>query len=416
MAGVDDLVARSGDLKRGLVAFAQQPRFQREIARAALARGFDPQEAEDHETIGFLDFFVLQHRLAGGRTVVERFVDSRADLAEDERQMLLGWRDVVDGAFEVQGRDGDALVTANIIDELIYRVRSNMGPGIFRRMRRRSFLAARLVPVGNEWLISGTCKLLPARERDSVYRIAATTAARYPHLVLRNPASLARGWELQRAERDRFVRFFGSDLVVLPGDQVAARLAEFQRFSRREVLDSLPAQRRKQQSTPPPAVRLDLNPDLLDAQTVAVIYDEVEGMNLYAEFGLVEAVFADPALCRTRFKRQVLEYLDDDSVSPLPFRRLAERDPDKASTVFAKLLRRPGFDWRRDGEALMRQRKVASSTNRSCRRSPRSANGSCRTLAMADSAPGIRGPATAPMTAATTAQYCGCTTPCDQRG
>lgn len=360
MADVDDLVARSGDLKRGLVAFAQQPRFQREAARAALARGFDPAEAEEHETIGFLDFFVLQHRLADGRTMVERFVDSRADLAEDERQMLLGWRNVVEGAFEVQGRDGDALVTTNIIDELTYRVRSNMGPGIFRRMRRRSFLAARLVPVGNEWLISGTCNILPARARDSVYQIAATTAAQYPHLVFRNPDILARGWELQRAERDRFVRFFGSDLVVLPGDQVAARLAEFQRFSQREVLESLPEQRRKQQSTPPPAVRLDLNPNLLDAETVAVIYDEVEGMSLYAEFGLVEAVFADPALLRDRRHRQrVLEYLDDDSVSPLPFRRLAEHDPDKASTVFAKLLRRPGFDWRRDGDALMRRRKAA---------------------------------------------------------
>src|SRR5206468_13135033 len=124
------------------------------------------------------------------------------------------------------------------------------------------------------------------------------------------------------------------------GDQVAARLAEFQRFSQREVLESLPAQRRKSQTTPPPAVRLDLDPDLLDAETVAVIYDEAEGMNLYAGFGLVEAVSADPALLpRSRYKRQVLAYLDEDSISPLPFRRLAERDLDKAGTVFAKLLR-----------------------------------------------------------------------------
>jgi hypothetical protein len=69
-------------------------------------------------------------------------------------------------------------------------------------------------------------------------------------------------------------------------------------------------------------------------------------------------VFVDPAVLRGRRFKQ-LEYLDDDTVSPLPFRRLVERDPDKASTVFAKLLRRPGFDCGRDGEALMRQRKAA---------------------------------------------------------
>jgi hypothetical protein len=58
--------------------------------------------------------------------VVERFVASRADLPEHERELLLGWRNVVEGTFEVQCRDGDALVTENLVDELTYRVHSNM--------------------------------------------------------------------------------------------------------------------------------------------------------------------------------------------------------------------------------------------------------------------------------------------------
>jgi hypothetical protein len=54
----------------------------------------------------------------------------------------------------------------------------------------------------------------------------------------------------------------------------------------------------------------------------------------------------------------VLDYLDDDSVSPLPFRRLAEQDADRASEVLGRVLRRRGFDWHRDGEPLMRERKT----------------------------------------------------------
>ena len=69
--------------------------------------------------------------------------------------MVLGWRDVVQGPFEVQRRDGPALVVVNLVDELSYRVRSNMGPAVFRRMPPRSFLIARLVPVGDEWMLSG---------------------------------------------------------------------------------------------------------------------------------------------------------------------------------------------------------------------------------------------------------------------
>jgi hypothetical protein len=305
-----------------------------------------------------MDHFVLQHRLRNGKTVVEQFVAARPDLPEAERELLLGWRDVVEGIFEVQRRDGDALLVDNLIDDLTYRVHSNMGPAVFRRMPRHSFLITRLVPIGNEWLISGATSVFPASQREHLYRAAADFALRQPRLMFRNPDKLTRGWELQHAERDRFVRFFGTDLIVLPGDQLADQMRQYQEFSRKEVLATLPTPDRGHR-TDTPAIGFNVGSDLVDSDTVGVIYDEVEGLNFYAEFGLVEAVFADPTLLRRRlYKQRLLDYLDDDTVSPLPFRRLADRDPDRASVLFQKLLGRPGFDWRRDGEDLLRERKA----------------------------------------------------------
>ncbi|MDT5035573.1 MAG: hypothetical protein QOE03_758 [Micromonosporaceae bacterium] len=212
--------------------------------------------------------------------------------------------------------------------------------------------------VGPEWLISGATSVFPAGQRAHIYRIAAEFALRQPALMFRNPDKLARGWELQHAERDRFVRFFGTDLVVAPGDQLDEQMRQYQEFSRKELLATLPAPDRTRRADTP-AASLTLSPDLVESDTVGVIYDEIEGLNFYAEFGLVEAVFADPALLRRRLYRQrLLDYLDDDSVSPLPFRHLADRDPDQASVLFQKLLRRPGFDWRTDGEHLLRERKA----------------------------------------------------------
>ena len=357
MATTADLVVRSGDLKRELIEYAQQPRYHQAFREALLSQ--DPSVVADEQKLTmFMDHFVLQHRLRNGKTVVEQFVAARPDLPEAERELLLGWRDVVEGIFEVHHRDGDALVVENLIDELTYRVRSNMGPAVFRRTPRRSFLISRLVPIGPEWLISGATSVFPASKRAHIYRIAADFALRQPALMFRNPDKLARGWELQHAERDRFVRFFGTDLIVLPGDQFADQMRQYQEFSRKELLATLPApDRARRTDTPAPGFNLD--PDLVESDTVGVIYDEVEGLNFYAEFGLVEAVFADPALLRRRLYRQrLLDYLDDDSVSPLPFRRLADRDPERASVVFQKLLRRPGFDWRTDGENLLRERKA----------------------------------------------------------
>jgi hypothetical protein len=57
---------------------------------------------DEHRLMLLWDCFVLEHRLGKGRTVVEQFADAHADLTEAEREMLLGWRDVVQGPFEVR--------------------------------------------------------------------------------------------------------------------------------------------------------------------------------------------------------------------------------------------------------------------------------------------------------------------------
>jgi len=354
--GVDvgDLVARSGELKRELLEFSQRPRFDEAFRRALAASGLGPVITDEQRFTMMLDHFLLQFRLQNGRTVVEEFVAGRPDLPEAEREMLLGWRDVVEGIFEVRGRDGAALIMENLIDDLTYRVRSNTGTAVFRQMPRRSFVITKLVPVGDEWLISGATSAFPARYSADLHRVAAEQAMSSPELGFRNPDKLARAWELQRLDRDRFVRFFGSDLVVLRGQELEDRLRAFRKFCHEEITAQLEG------PVPGPVVEVGIGPELAAAESVAAIYDEKDGLGYYAEFGLVEQAFADPSLLRRRLHRQrVLDYLDDDSVPPHVFRRLAAGDAacQRASAVFRTLLRRPGFAWERDGEALLRERK-----------------------------------------------------------
>jgi len=114
---------------------------------------------------------------------------------------------------------------------------------------------------------------------------------------------------------------------------------------------------RERGETVPAAVDYELPAELLEAATVAVVHDEVEGLNFYRVFGVVEAAFTDPELAKDReHRRAVLHYLKDPSVSPQPTRRLAGRDPARASRVFGTVLKRPGFSWERDGEALLGDR------------------------------------------------------------
>ena len=343
---------RAGELKGELVAFSQQPRYERAVSLFLVEYGNGLEEFDEQRLVLLWDCFVLEHKLANGRTVVEQFVAASPQLSEGEREMLLGWRDVVQGPFEVLRRDGPALVVQSLVDELTYRVRSNMGPDIFRQMPRKSFIIARLVAVGDEWMLSGPISLLRAAEHDIAYRLAMDMALRTPEAVFRNPEKLALAWKQQRADRDRFIRFFGADLVVVPGDQAQDRMNGYYRFCREEILG------RPEPEGLPPGVAVTLPPDLVESETVALIYDETDGMGYYAEFGLVEHAFANPDLLRrSRWREHVLSYLHDDSVEPMVLRRLAERDPEKASTVFRRLLKRPRFEWSRDGEELMRETK-----------------------------------------------------------
>lgn len=347
------LLRRAGDLKGELVAFSQQPRYDRAASSFLAEYGNGLEDADEQRWMLLWDCFVLEHKLANGRTVVEQFVDARPDLPEAEREMVLGWRDVVQGPFEVRRQDGPVLVVESLVDDLTYRVRSNMGPAVFRKMPRRSFIIARLVAVGDEWMLSGPVHILRASERDIAYQLALDMSLRTPEAVFRNPDKLALGWEHQRADRARFVEFFGADLLVVPGEQVQKRLDDYYTFCHGAVLGREPAD-------VPPAVSMSLPLDLTDAETVGLIYDETDGLGFYAEFGLVEEAFTNPDLLRRRrWREQTLSYLEDDSVEPMVLRRLADRDPEKATVVFRRLLKRPRFDWNRDGEELLRELKPA---------------------------------------------------------
>jgi hypothetical protein len=350
-----DLVERSGDLKRDLVQFAQGPRFSGALRKATRERFRSRVITDEGQLYDFLDWFVLQHRLADGRRVVEHFVAAQRALSEVERQMLLGWRDVVEGLFEIGLRDGPALLAVNLIDEMTYRMRANAGPSVFDAMRRGDFMVARLVPIGDEWLLSGAQHLFPRSGRKEVLQTVAQLSLKRPDLVFRNLEKLEQGWELQKWERGRFVEFFGADLVVFRGSELADRFDAYWQWRARQTVNG-EERRRGSQSHNVPTFEL---PDrLLQAETVAVIYDELEGLTFLGEFGLVEAVFDDPGLLADRdHRRAVLGYLSDDTVSPLPFRRLAQRNTETASRVFQRLLKKPTFSWERDGEHLLRRRK-----------------------------------------------------------
>lgn len=87
-----------------------------------------------------------------------------------------------------------------------------------------SFLATRDFPVATDWLISGAPAVSGVDQPHDVLSLAAPLAARRPELVYVNPDKLARGWEIQHAQRDAFVEHFGTDEITIDAGDLAATM------------------------------------------------------------------------------------------------------------------------------------------------------------------------------------------------
>src|SRR5438046_8819743 len=109
-----------------LVEFALSPRFDRELS-AVIARSFPGGVVTDESMFSMvLDHFALKHRLPSGRTVVEAFAAAHPALTDADRDMMLGWRDVIVGVFDNIGKERAPLVLFNRLDELTHQTRPNM--------------------------------------------------------------------------------------------------------------------------------------------------------------------------------------------------------------------------------------------------------------------------------------------------
>lgn len=173
------LLEHCSELKRQLVEFACSRRFSRQLDKV-VSEGTGGTAIDEADFANLLDHFILQQPLADGSTVVEVFTAEHPELADADRQLLLGWREVVEGVFEIRERAGDAITTVSLVDEASYRIRANAGPGALAPMKPGCFMTARIVPAGGDWMLSGAQRLFPASERDAMLQLAAELATGHP--------------------------------------------------------------------------------------------------------------------------------------------------------------------------------------------------------------------------------------------
>ena len=290
---------------------------------------------------------------SGGLAAIERFLNANRNLARADRELLLDWADdAVRGVFEVR-QAGPAPTLLNLVDDLEYRVY-----GLAQAPARNSFVIGMLLPLVDDdsaWLASGTESFHPQQEARQVARLAMEMATREPELVFRNPEKVKQGWEHMRRDREEFLAFFGTDELVLPTAAAEGKLNDYYR-QRRDV--ALAARGRHRAVSETGETTFVMPDGFFEFRTVGVIYDPVDGFVVVPEYGMLRAMFANPALAADREHASVLRaYLREDSIPPLPLLRLAAAFPGTVDSVFQRVLGSKSFIWIQNGPGLLRKRK-----------------------------------------------------------
>lgn len=299
-----------------------------------------------------IDWLIHSFRFDKGDTLIDRFIKKHNTLTKLEIQILERWKNSFEGIFEVKTLETDSAKLLNLIDEKEYTAASITGPETLGRLKPGALIMSRLISLDDIFLFSGNMYLLPANDKKTLQELAAK-------IVQSNIATQhAKGWELQKKYRNSFISYFGDDLIILPGPKLGETFDAFNHFYMEQALSGMPEDTKSKYQALAP--KMQFPEALTQNDNIGLIFDEQEGLNFYPGFESFVAPFKNPGLLDDEENREAITgYLESDSMSTLPFKRMVERYPENARQVFATLVNKPDWDNDKDFDELMKKHKEA---------------------------------------------------------
>jgi len=348
-------IDRFGDIRKMLVDYFQYVLLKKDntlkeaFFKAARKEYGDPlviqSEGEFHE---FTDNFVYSYKFPDGLTIIERFVSETAYLSEKEKAIVLRWKDPVVGLFQVKRTLPDGFVAENLINEVDYTIKPTTIP---RRLEQLAspgaFFRAKIIPASDsEYIFSGVQEFLDISEKEILKRVAQLQM-KHPQFAFRdNEEKIRRGFELQKEDRELFIEYFGGDEVLTEGRKLPTLADEFMKYRLSKIEKPLP------EGYKPPETHFPER--LLKSKDVGIVFDELSDQHYLINYGIILDIFQSPDDVKIqRYRKNILTYLEDQTISPYVLKRLFFRFPQNAEAIIRKILGRPEFCLEKDFDSLM---------------------------------------------------------------
>ncbi len=217
------------------------------------------------------------------------------------------------------------------------------------------FMRARIVPAKGFHTFSGSVLHIPSdgtvEQRAKIYKSAIDFQMKNPLLAFKdNDEKLRKSRESVRRQYEDFVSYFGSDEIFGTGKEILSKYQSFfdyLAFEKKDPRSGQPAASAYEKKTGRSynSLRVDLPEPLLQSHDVGMLCDPVEGFSFLIQYLEFIEIFQYPEqhLDKEETMELVMDYLESESVSDVPFRRVAEKYPDNFNQVISYHREQEGF-------------------------------------------------------------------------
>lgn len=355
---------RAADLKTVLVEYASTPGFAGRLSQAMDSASGHATELQDQFSEA-VESLLYQPGPDGREPLLDRYLRTNRNIAPEDRRIYEDWRDRnVYGVFRVDARRGAQLTLHNLIDELEYEAYATVGAEAISVIKRRGFIVTRLVPIEDVWTISGNLQMYGPENVAAARALAASLLQNYPTLSFHNPAKAEQGRKTVARYHAVFLDCFGSHVTSGTGTEMITAYRAFLDACNEAMTAGNPEAGALARSAEQLAPDGSFPPELTESDDVGLYHHPVKGLSFLVHYRLVEDAHRNPPTdADSPAAFHVLGYVEDPSIPAYVLEDLAEKYPSTVDSLYRTALSSPGFNWKNDGEKLLRRHKPESYRN-----------------------------------------------------
>jgi len=352
---------RFSEMKTQLIDYGKQAKYaelENKVINSVFAQDDESgatckiksEDLKPEEYYNFLDWFILELKFDDDRTILDHYIDeNRAKLSENDLKMLDGCRNVFESIFRVENIMEDGFYAKNLFNLKNYVLKPTIPIEELSMLERGAILWSRVIPVKDFHVFSGALVQLKFDDINGTINYLIEVISEKPQLFFQdNPAGLETAFRLQDRERELFIEYFGDDIHVTEGANLRRDYEDFFKKTnpvikkvREELREALLKKKRNSERQGDTEHGIDnLLDEFSSCASVAIIYDRTEGLTFLPEFSEFEDAFSSENETDIESSRKpiIVKYLEDEKISPMPFKRMYSKYPDNARLILSSVL------------------------------------------------------------------------------